>query len=88
MGATQVFEAPGHQPCAHTFGRIQNSYFRGPLAAGADLGRSHHENAHLLRRGGQEPVPDVLGGDGKKTIRAVWEYLRLGEQMPKPEGDQ
>jgi hypothetical protein len=27
----------------------------------------------------------VLEGDGPKTIRALWEYIRLGSKMPKPE---
>jgi hypothetical protein len=27
----------------------------------------------------------VLEGDGPKTIRALWEYIRLGAKMPKPE---
>jgi hypothetical protein len=34
---------------------------------------------------GRSALADVLEGDGPKTIRAVWEYLRLGDKMPKPE---
>ena len=34
---------------------------------------------------GKSPLPDVLGGDGPKTIGAVWEYIRLADKMPRPE---
>ena len=33
---------------------------------------------------GRSPLPDVLGGDATKQLLAIWEYLRLGDQMPPP----
>ncbi len=83
MGATQVFEAPGIN-LAHSFGRIQNSYFRRWLRAPTSVDPATKMPTYFDEEG-KSPFPDVLGGDGKKTIGAVWEYLRLGEQMPRPE---
>ena len=34
---------------------------------------------------GRSALAEVLEGDGPKTIRALWEYIRLGSKMPKPE---
>ncbi|HTH48793.1 MAG TPA: c-type cytochrome [Candidatus Limnocylindria bacterium] len=83
MGATQVFEAPGLN-LAHTFGRIQPSYFRRWLRAPTSVDPTTKMPTYF-DEDGKSPFPDILGGDGPKTIGAVWEYLRLGEQMPRPE---
>ena len=37
---------------------------------------------------GQSPLPNVLGGDTKKQMAAIWNYLSLGESMPLPIGIQ
>jgi hypothetical protein len=34
---------------------------------------------------GGSPLKEFYDGDGPKTLAAVWEYLRLGAKMPKPE---
>ena len=83
MGATQVFEAPGIN-LAHSFGRIQNSYFLRWLRAPTSVDPTTKMPTYFDEEG-KSPFPDTLGGDGPKTIGAVWEYLRLGEQMPRPE---
>ena len=36
--------------------------------------------------GGQSPFPDILGGDAKRQIRAIWSYLSLKNSLPLPEG--
>jgi hypothetical protein len=33
---------------------------------------------------GKSPLTEVLDGDGEKQITAVWEYLKLRDQMPRP----
>ncbi len=35
---------------------------------------------------GKSALPDVLGGDPKKQIAALWNYLSLGESMATPDG--
>jgi len=37
---------------------------------------------------GQSALPTVLGGDARKQIAAIWNYLSLGESMPTPKGIQ
>ena len=37
---------------------------------------------------GKSPLTDVLGGDADRQLEAVWQYLRLGDQMPPPPGTQ
>lgn len=83
MGATQVFEAPGVN-LAHSFGRVQKDYFRRWLRAPTSVDPATKMPAYFDEEG-KSPLPDILGGDGPKTIGAVWEYLRLGDRMPRPE---
>ena len=37
---------------------------------------------------GRSPLPDYFDGDGAKQIDALWQYLRLGPQMPLPKEAQ
>ena len=36
--------------------------------------------------GGQSPFPNILDGDAKRQIQAIWSYLSLKNSMPLPEG--
>lgn len=36
--------------------------------------------------GGQSPFPNILGGNAKKQIQAIWSYLSLKNSLPLPEG--
>ena len=36
--------------------------------------------------GGQSPFPNVLDGNAKKQIQAIWSYLSLKNSLPLPEG--
>lgn len=36
--------------------------------------------------GGQSPFPNILDGDAKKQIQAIWSYLSLKNSLPLPEG--
>lgn len=83
MGATQVFEAPGIN-LATSFDRIQPAYFRRWLRAPTSVDPSTKMPGYFDEEG-KSPLPDVLGGDGPKTIGAVWEYIRLADKMPRPE---
>lgn len=81
--ATQVFEAPGVN-LADSYNRLQPSYFRRWLRAPTSLDAASKMPVYFDEEG-RSPLSDVLGGDGPRTITAVWEYLRLGRNMPKPE---
>ncbi len=83
LGATQVFEAPGIN-LGHSFERLNPSFFRRWLRAPTSL-QADSKMPVYFDEDGRSPFPDILGGDGPKTIQAVWEYLRLGKDMPKPE---
>jgi mono/diheme cytochrome c family protein len=83
FGATQVFEAPGVN-LAHSFERIQPDFFRRWLRSPPALDPNTKMPAYFDDEG-KSALADVLEGDGPKTIRAVWEYLRLADKMPRPE---
>lgn len=83
FGATQVFEAPGIN-LAHSFERLQPDFYRRWLRNPVSLDPNSKMPAYF-DEDGKSALADVLEGDGPKTIRALWEYLRLGPKMPKPE---
>jgi mono/diheme cytochrome c family protein len=83
FGATQVFEAPGIN-LAYGYARLQPDFFRRWLRNPAALDSNTKMPAYFDEEG-RSAISDVLEGDGPRTIRAVWEYLRLGDAMPKPE---
>ncbi len=83
FAATAVFEAPGLN-LAHSFDRIQPEYFRRWLRNPMSIDPTTKMPAYFDDEG-KSPLPDFYGGDGPKTLAAVWEYLRLGTKMPKPE---
>lgn len=83
FGATQVFEAPGIN-LAHSFERLQPDFYRRWLRNPVSLDPNSKMPAYF-DEDGKSALADVLDGDGPKTIRALWEYLRLGSKMPKPE---
>jgi mono/diheme cytochrome c family protein len=83
FGATQVFEAPGIN-LAKSFARLQPDFFRRWLRNPPALDPNSKMPAYFDEEG-RSALADVLDGDGPKTIRAVWEYLRLGDKMPPPQ---
>ena len=83
FGATQVFEAPGIN-LATSFDRLQPDYFRRWLRAPTTIDPASKMPVYFDEEG-KSPLPEILGGDGSKTIQAVWEYLRLKDKMAKPE---
>jgi len=83
FAATAVFEAPGIN-LARSFERIQPDYFRRWLRSPMSVDSTTKMPAYFDEEG-KSPLPEFYGGDGPKTMAAVWEYLRLGSKMPKPE---
>ncbi len=83
FGATQVFEAPGIN-LAHSFVRLQPDFYRRWLRAPTMIDPTSKMPVYFDDEG-QSPLSEVLGGDGPKTIQGIWEYLRLGDQMPTPQ---
>ncbi|MBN8247346.1 MAG: hypothetical protein J0L84_07870 [Verrucomicrobia bacterium] len=83
FGATQVFEAPGIN-LAHSVDRLLPEYYRRWLRAPTSIDPESKMPVYFDENG-RSPLPDVLEGDGPKTIGAIWEYLRLGEKAPRPE---
>lgn len=83
FAATQVFEAPGIN-LAHSVERLQPDFYRRWLRAPTSVDAESKMPVYFDETG-RSPLPDVLEGDGPKTIAAIWEYLRLGSKAPKPE---
>ena len=83
FGATQVFEAPGIN-LAHSFERLQPDFYRRWLRNPVSIDPNSKMPAYFDEEG-RSALAEVLEGDGPKTIRALWEYIRLGSKMPKPE---
>jgi len=83
FGATQVFEAPGIN-LAHSVDRLLPEYYRRWLRAPTSLDPESKMPVYFDENG-RSPLPDVLDGDGPRTIGAIWEYLRLGDKAPRPE---
>lgn len=83
LGATQVFEAPGIN-LGYSFDRLNRSFFDRWLRAPTSLDMESKMPVYFDEEG-RSPLPDILEGNGPRTIQAVWEYMRLGKDMPKPE---
>ncbi len=83
FAATAVFEAPGLN-LAHSFERLQQDYFRRWVRSPMSLDPTTKMPVYFDDEG-KSPLAEFYGGDGPKTIGAMWEYLRLGAKMPKPE---
>ena len=83
FAATQVFEAPGIN-LAHSVDRLLPEYYRRWLRAPTSVDAESKMPVYFDETG-RSPLPDILEGDGPRTIAAIWEYLRLGQKAPKPE---
>lgn len=83
FAATAVFEAPGIN-LAHSFGRLQPEYYRRWLRSPMSVDPTTKMPVYFDEEG-KSPLSEFYGGDGPKTLGAVWEYLRLGAKMQKPE---
>lgn len=83
FGATAVFEAPGIN-LALSFERLQPEYFKRWIRSPLSVDPTTKMPVYFDEQG-KSPLPEYYEGDGPKTIQAIWEYLKLGKEMPKPE---
>lgn len=79
--AMDVFESEGLN-LAWSAERLQPEFYRRWLRA--PLSVDPQTKMPTYFEDGRSPITDVLDGDGERQIRAIWEYLRLGEKMPAP----
>lgn len=79
---TAVFDAPGID-FIHSARRLLPDFFvrwmLDPLAIDPTTTMPIYFDEH-----GDSPLGDVYGGDGPRTIRALWEYLRQGDALSPP----
>ncbi|MFM8358723.1 MAG: c-type cytochrome [Verrucomicrobiota bacterium] len=81
--ATAVFEAPGIN-LAHSQRRLQPEFFRRWLRSPMSVDPLTKMPVYFDEEG-RSPLPEFFEGDGPKTIQAVWEYLKQGAKMARPE---
>lgn len=83
FGATAVFEAPGIN-LAYSFARLQPEFFRRWIRSPLSVDPTTKMPVYFDEQG-KSPLSEHYDGDGPKTIQALWEYIKLGKDMPKPE---
>ncbi len=78
----QVVETPGVN-LAHSGERLLECYFQrwvlNPVALEPNTKMPVYFDAQ-----GRSQLTEILEGDGEKQIKAIWEYVRLGDKMPPP----
>lgn len=83
FGATAVFEAPGVN-LVHAGERLRPEFFarwvRNPQAFEPTTKMPLYFDEE-----GNSALSDYFGGDGPKTIRALWDYVRQGSGLTPPE---
>lgn len=83
MKATEIFEGEGND-FIRSAERLQRSYFHRWLLDPLLIDPTTKMPDYF--EGFTSPFTDVYGGDARKQIEAMWQYLRLGEKMPLPRG--
>lgn len=81
-GTTQVFEAPGIN-LVHSSERLLPTFFKRWMLSPQAIDPISKMPTYFDEEG-KSPLADVYEGDGEKQINAIWEYVRLGENMPAP----
>jgi cbb3-type cytochrome oxidase cytochrome c subunit len=83
FSGSAIFEAPGVN-LAHTVDRLRPDFFmrwvRNPQSFDPAT-----KMPLYFDEDGNSALADYFGGDGPKTLQALWEYLRPGPQTPAPE---
>jgi mono/diheme cytochrome c family protein len=79
--AMEVFESEGIN-FAYTADRLQPGYYQRWFRAPTSI--DPQTKMPIYFDEGKSPLTDVLDGDAEKQISAVWEYLKLRDQMPPP----
>jgi hypothetical protein len=83
--ATQVFEGPGIN-LAFSFDRLLQPYYFRWLRNPQAIDPATKMPAYFID--GTSPLTEVLEGSPEKQIDAMWQYIRLGPNMPPPPGTQ
>ncbi len=82
FGATQVFESAGVN-LAYSSERLQRSYFDRWLVKPTGI-EPQTKMPEFFQDYPNSPLADIHGGDAKKQVNAIWQYLQLGSKMPPP----
>ena len=86
VGATQVFESNGIN-LALSGDRLLKPYFQRWLRNPLRVDPVSKMPVYFDEEG-RSPLADVYGGDGARQMDAIWQYIRLGKDMPPPPGTQ
>ena len=81
MHAMEVFESEGIN-LAYAAERLRPSYYRRWLRN--PLSIDPQSKMPIYFDDGKSALIEVLGGDAEQQIEALWQYLRLGREMPAP----
>ena len=81
--ALEVFESEGVN-LAYTYDRLLPDYYRRWFRNPLSIDPQTKMPAYFGEDGNTSPFPDLLGGSVDTLMQAVWEYMRLGDQMPAP----
>jgi len=79
--ASEVFESEGVN-FAHAAERLLPDYYRRWLRSPTSIEPQTKMPVYFDE--GRSPLTEVLDGDAEKQIDAIWQYLRLGRDMPPP----
>ena len=81
LEAMEVFESEGIN-LAFSAERLLPEYYRRWLRSPTSI--DPQTKMPVYFEDGKSPLTEILGGDADKQINAVWQYIRLGNQMPTP----
>lgn len=84
IGASSVFDSPGIN-LAYAGERLRKDFFNRWLYSPLSIDPTTKMPTYFDETG-RSPLTDVYDGDGAKQIDAIWQYLRLGPNMPPPLG--
>ena len=81
LEAMEVFESEGIN-LAYSYERLLPAYYRRWVRNPLSIDPQTKMPVYFDE--GKSPLTEVLGGDAEKQMDAIWEYLRLGPNMPPP----
>jgi mono/diheme cytochrome c family protein len=84
IGASMIFETTGIN-FAYIAARLRRDYFERWLLNPLAIDPTSKMPTYFDEEG-RSPLIDIHDGDARRQIHAIWEYLRLGDQMPPPPG--
>jgi mono/diheme cytochrome c family protein len=81
LEAMEVFESEGIN-LAYSYERLLPAYYRRWVRNPLSIDPQTKMPVYFDE--GKSPLTEVLGGDAEKQMDAIWEYIRLGPNMPLP----